>query len=130
METGDQITQYGGDASQDGFGLKNGLVISVVLLLGGKPWLFWLGGFLYLAWAIVGYTVDYVREIHWRTPILWPVAGPYLLLYLATIMFYWWPLGLLSRPLWYVYAVLFAISTTLNLTSHQRQEEPGGREVK
>jgi len=34
-------------------------------------------------------------------------------------MFYWWPLGLLWRPLWYVQAVLFVISTVLNAASHR-----------
>jgi hypothetical protein len=43
---------------------------------------------------------------------------PYVFLYLATVMFYWWPLGLLSRPLWIIYAVLFVIATILNITSH------------
>jgi hypothetical protein len=43
---------------------------------------------------------------------------PYVLLYLGTVMFYWWPLGLLSRPLWIAYAVLFVIGTGLNVTSH------------
>ena len=30
-------------------------VISVVLLLGGKTWSFWLGGFLFLVYAAYGY---------------------------------------------------------------------------
>jgi len=34
-------------------------------------------------------------------------------------MFYWWPLGLFSKPLWGVYAVLFIVSTILNVTSHK-----------
>jgi hypothetical protein len=34
-------------------------------------------------------------------------------------MFYWWPLALISRPLWYIYAVLFIVSTVLNVSSHQ-----------
>jgi hypothetical protein len=43
---------------------------------------------------------------------------PYVLLYLSTVMFYWWPVGLLSRPLWIAFAVLFVIGTVLNVTSH------------
>jgi hypothetical protein len=34
------------------------------------------------------------------------------------VMFYWWPLGLLSRGLWFAYAILFVIATILNLRSH------------
>jgi hypothetical protein len=93
--------------------------VSLILWAGGKPWGLWLGGFLYLAWAIYGYTVEYIRHIGWRSPLRWSVGGPYLLLYLATVMFYWWPLALIYKPLWYVYAVLFGISTILNLTSHK-----------
>ena len=92
---------------------------SMILLLGDKPWSLCLSGFLYLLWAIYGYTVEYVRKIQWRNPIRWPILGPYVLLYLSTIMFYWWPLALISRPLWYVYALLFVASTLLNLTSHK-----------
>jgi hypothetical protein len=94
-------------------------LVSLLLLLGGETWSLWTGGFIYLVWAAYGYWIEYVRRIQWRNPIRWPVFGPYISLYLATIMFYWWPLGLISRPLWYVYAVLFIISTVLNVTSHR-----------
>ena len=94
------------------------VVISVILLLGGKSWSFWLGGFLFLLFAGFGYWVDYVARIPFRNPLQWSIVYPYVFLYLATVMFYWWPLGLLSRPLWFAYAVLFVISTILNITSH------------
>ncbi len=99
------------------------ILVSLFLLLGGKPWSLWLGGFIYLVWAIYGYVVEYAKRIPWRNPICWSIFGPYLFLYLATVMFYWWPLALIRRPLWYVYAVLFIISTTLNLTSHKGPKE-------
>jgi len=94
--------------------------VSAWLLLGGRNWAMWLGGFLYLAWAIFGYRVEYSKQIQWRNPIRWPIFGPYVLLYLATEMFYWFPLALVSKPLWYVYAVLFIVSTVLNVTSHRK----------
>jgi len=93
-------------------------LISIVLLRGGKTWSFWLGGFLFLAYAAYGYRVDYVQRIPWRNPLRLPIAFPYVFLYLSTVMFYWWPLGLLSRPLWVAFAVLFVIGTILNVTSH------------
>jgi hypothetical protein len=68
--------------------------ISIVLLMGGKTWSLWLGGFLYLVWALFGFAVEYVRGIEWRSPIRWSILGPYVCLYLATVMFYWWPLAL------------------------------------
>jgi len=94
------------------------VVISVILLCGGKSWSFWLGGFLFLLFAIFGYWIDYVAQIPFRNPLRLSIVFPYVFLYLATVMFYWWPLGLLSRPLWFVYAVLFVIATILNITSH------------
>jgi len=94
------------------------VVISIVLLLGGKTWSFWLGGFLFLMYAAYGYRVDFVKKIQWRNPLRLSIMFPYVSLYLGTVMFYWWPLGLLSRPLWVAFAVLFVIGTILNVTSH------------
>jgi hypothetical protein len=87
-------------------------------LLGGKSWSFWLGGFLFLLYAAFGYWVDYVMQIQWRNPLRLSMMFPYVFLYLGTVMFDWWPLGLLSRPLWVAFAVLFVIGTVLNVTSH------------
>jgi hypothetical protein len=94
------------------------LIISLIMIRGGKPFSFWLAGFIFLVWAVLGFTVEYVFKIQWRNPIIWPIFIPYVLLYLGTIMFYWFPVGMLSRPLWYLYAALFAVSTYLNVTSH------------
>jgi hypothetical protein len=94
------------------------VIVGVLMYLGGKEWSFWIGGFIFLLWAIFGLIVEYVFRIQWRDPIIWPIFIPYVILYLGTIMFYWFPLGIISRPLWYVYAGLFALSTYLNITSH------------
>jgi len=94
------------------------VVISILLLRGGKSWSFWLGGFLFLLYAAFGYWVDYVMKIQWRNPLRLSIMFPYVFLYLGTVMFYWWPLALLSRPLWVVFAVLFVIGTILNIASH------------
>jgi len=94
------------------------VVISVILLQGGKSWSFWLGGFLFLIYAAYGYYIDYVKQIPWRNPLVLSIMFPYVTLYLSTVTFYWWPLALISRPLWFVYTELFIISTILNVTSH------------
>jgi len=94
------------------------LAISILFLRGGKSWSFWLGGFLFLVFAIFGYWVDYVARIPFRNPLQLSIVFPYAFLYLATEMFYWWPLGLLSRQLWFIYGILFGISIVLNITSH------------
>jgi len=98
-------------------------VISIILFSGGMHWEFWLGGFIYLIWAIFGYTVEYIKKIEWRNPIRWSVFGPYITLYLATVMFYWWPLANINKSLWYVVTILFIISTVLNTTSHKGADE-------
>lgn len=94
------------------------VVISIILLRGGKSWSFWLGGFLFLIYAAFGFWVDYVAQIQFRNPFRLSVGLPYVFLYLATVMFYWWPLYPLSRPLWLIYAVLYVIATILNIFSH------------
>jgi hypothetical protein len=94
------------------------VIVSLLLLRGGKDWSFWIGGLIFMAWAILGILVEYVFRIPWRSPIVWLIFIPYVLLYLGTIMFYWFPLGNLYKPLWYLYGVLFAFSTYLNITSH------------
>jgi hypothetical protein len=74
--------------------------VNVLLVLDGKAWSLqmeervllhssaWLGVFIYLIWATYGFTVEYVRTTEWRNPIRWPIFGPYVTLYLATVMFY------------------------------------------
>ena len=84
----------------------------------GAPWYQWIGGPLYGAWAVFGFYVDIANPVEWRSPILVPVFAPYVALYLAATMFYWWPLGRIRRGLWFAYAVLFAIGTAFNLASH------------
>jgi hypothetical protein len=98
-------------------------LISMILLLNNQSWYLWLGGFIYLIWAGYGYWVEYVRQIEWRSPIGWSIFGPYITLYLATVMFYWWPLARIYKSLWYIYAVLFVASTILNVTSHQSKTQ-------
>ena len=92
--------------------------ISIILLRGGKSWSFWLGGFLFVVYAAFGYWVDFVAQIQFRNPLRLSVLFPYVFLYLATVMFYWWPLWPLNRLLWLVYAILYVIATVLNIKSH------------
>ena len=93
-------------------------IISVILLRGGKEWYFWLGGFLFVVYAAFGFWVDYVARIQFRSPVRVSVMIPYVLLYLATYMFYWWPLWRIDRRLWLIYAVLYVVATVLNIQSH------------
>ena len=102
------------------------LAVSLIILFSGKDWQFWLAGFLYFIWAIYGYLVEYIKMIEWRTPFRWAVGFPYLVLYLAAVMFYWFPLALIAKLLWYAYGFLFVISTLLNISSHQKGKDSQG----
>jgi hypothetical protein len=93
-------------------------VVSGILMRAGKPWYLCLAGVLFAAWAIFGTAVDLVWAVQWREPILWPVFVPYVALYTASLMFYWWPLLRVHRASWFVYAALYVTSTLLNVTSH------------
>ena len=93
-------------------------IASVVLIRQGAEWWMWVGGFIYLIWAVFGYVVEYQLGIEWRSPISWPIFVPYLFLYLATTMFYWWPLARVGRPFWLAATVIFVLATTFNATSH------------
>ena len=87
----------------------------------GMSWVFCIGGFLYLVWGLFGYTVEYILHIQWRDPINWVILGPYITLYLAMLMFYWWPLAFVDKPCWYIYGFLFLLSTYLNISSHHKK---------
>lgn len=100
------------------------LGLSLAQMAAGKPWYLWLAGFLLAIWAVFGYWVEYVRRIDWRSGGHRLIFAVYVSLYLATMMFYWWPLATLARPLWYAYAVLFVIATILNVTSHRGDARP------
>jgi hypothetical protein len=93
-------------------------IISVILLLGGKDWTLWLGGFLFVIYAAFGFWIDFIAKIQFRKPLRLSVVIPYVLLYLAMLMFYWWPLWPISRGLWLIYTILYIIVTILNLRSH------------
>ena len=92
--------------------------LSVWLLVAGADWTLWAAGFLCLAFSLFGFWVDYVAAIGFRSPFVAAVGVPYVLLYLATLMFYWWPLWDRSKALWGAYAVGYVVAMVLNLRSH------------
>jgi len=56
------------------------IVIGIILMRNGKNWSFWLGEFLFLAFAIFGYWVDYVAQIQFRSPVRLSILFPYAFL--------------------------------------------------
>ena len=94
------------------------VVLSVMLINARKVWYLSTGGFLFASWSVLGTVVDIVHPVEWRSPILWSIFIPYVLLYTVSQMFYWWPLLKVHRPSWFIYAALCSVSTFLNMTSH------------
>jgi len=94
------------------------VAVSVILIRAQRPWYLWIAGLLYGLWAILGVLVDNVLRVQWRAPILSSVFVPYLLLYIGSMMFYWWPLARIHRPSWFIYTLLYILSTLLNVMSH------------
>jgi hypothetical protein len=93
-------------------------VISILLMINGKDWTIWIGGFIFVLFAIYGFLVDYIFGVPFRAPFQAAIGIPYIILYLATVMFYWWPMWSMSRLLWSGYAILYIIATILNIRSH------------
>lgn len=96
---------------------------SVFVFLRGGHWGFWTGGVLFLVFSSFGLAVEYGWKIEWRAPVLWHIFVPYVALYLATTMFFWWPLARISRPMWFVGTALFVLNTVLNVTSHHGEKK-------
>jgi hypothetical protein len=95
------------------------LIISIVILLRRGYWGFWVGGMIQFIWSIYGYYIEFiVKMTTWRNPLRWEIAGPYVFMYLATNMFYWWPIMNINKIYWFIYTVLFLICTYFNITSH------------
>lgn len=103
-----------------------GFVVSIQQINRGESWTFWVGGLIYLVWGVFGIIIEYMKQMSWRTPIVWKLFIPYVILYLTTVMFYWWPLGEINKAYWYGGAILFVINTILNITSHP-QDQPAPR---
>lgn len=96
------------------------LPLGLYFRAGGGPWYSWLACGLFAAWAIFGYIVDILRPINWRDPVRWQILVPYLVLYISAQFAFWIPLWLIWPGYWMIYAVLYTISTVLNISNHSR----------
>ncbi len=94
------------------------VALSVQGVREGKAWYLVAAGFLFGVWAAFGTVVDIIHRVEWRSPMLLPVFLPYVTLYIAAQMFYWWPLLKVDRRAWLAFTVLYAASTYLNMSSH------------
>ena len=95
-----------------------GIALGFLFWTNSQPWYYWLATLLYAAWAALGFTVDILRPVNWRAPPRWPVFVPYVALYMAAQFAFWIPLWFIWIGYWVAYAVLFSISTVLNVRGH------------
>jgi hypothetical protein len=95
-----------------------GLALGVLFWVYSQPWHYWLATLLFAAWAALGYMVDILRPINWRSPPRWPIFIPYVALFIAAQLAFWIPLWFIWIGYWIIYAVLYAVSTVLNVSLH------------
>jgi hypothetical protein len=102
-------------------------LLAVFLALDAQPSGLLVGPVLYASWAAFGAWVDLIRPIGWRVPPRWSVLVPYVVLLTAALFALWIPLWSLDPVLWIAFGVLYAIHTTLNLSTHVGAGRKGPR---
>lgn len=101
--------------------------LTVGLAVDGQPWYLVLALGLYAAWSALGTWVDIVRPIGWRLPPRWSIFIPYVALLTAAQIGMWVSLWYVDLRLWIAFGVLYAIHTTLNISSHVGAGRTGHR---
>lgn len=101
-----------------------GLVGGAAIVWAREPLNLWAGPILLLAWAIFGFVVDGTLQIPWRSPPLWSVFVPYVILYVLALFAFWMPLLEANRALGMAYGALLLLHTLLNVGSHFRPLHP------
>ncbi|MGE5248872.1 MAG: hypothetical protein ACM3QS_01560 [Bacteroidota bacterium] len=94
------------------------LPLGILFLAAGQRWYLGLAFVLLAVWAAFGYTVDILRPVRWRQPIHWQIFAPYVLLYISAQFAFWIPLWFIGPGYWIFYAMLYTISTALNVSMH------------
>jgi len=103
------------------------LPLAIAFWASGQAWYFWLAFTLFTIWAMFGYVIDILRPINWRDPIRWQIFIPYLGLYISAQFAFWIPLWFIWPGYWIIYAVLYMMSTALNISEHFRSNKTASR---
>ena len=98
------------------------VILGILFLLADQPWYITAAPFVYALWAGLGYYVDIVKQIEWRSPPRWSIFIPYVVLFIAAQFLFWVPLWYVDLPLWIIYGVLYFINLGLNIHSHRRSK--------
>jgi hypothetical protein len=101
--------------------------LAIVLAIDGQPWYLVVALVLYAAWSALGTWIDIVHPIGWRVPPRWSIFIPYVTLLTAAQIGMWVSLWYVDLWLWIAFGILYAIHTTLNISSHVGAGRTGQR---
>lgn len=95
------------------------LAIGALMLIDGRAWYLVVAPLLLALWAGYGFRVDLWKPIAWRRPPHWPVFGPYVGLFVASLLLYWGSMWAIGVGYWIAFGLLYALHTALNIYSHR-----------
>ncbi len=105
------------------------LAIGVLMLIDQRVWYFVAAPLSLALWAAYGFRVDVWRPIAWRSPPRWSIFGPYVGLFVASLLLYWASMWAVGVGYWIAFGVMYLLHTALNVYSHRRNppvESPRG----
>jgi len=86
------------------------LATIIAFVRAGAGWRHWIGPAVFLAFVTLMIAVDYAWPVEFRSPRLYGVLVPYLVLFFGAIFLMGVPMFRLNRPLW-----LVTVATTVLL---------------
>ena len=95
------------------------LILGLLILAAGRPWYFVAAPLLFSIWAAFGYRVDIWRPIPWRTPPRRSIFGPYVALFVGSLLLFWFSMWYLGTAYWIAFGLMYAGHTLLNIYSHR-----------
>ncbi len=82
----------------------------IAFVRAGAGWRHWIGPAVFLAFVGMMIAVEYVWQVEFRSPRLYSVLVPYLVLFFGSILLMGLPMFHMNRPLW-----LVTVATTVLL---------------
>ncbi len=78
------------------------LAAMIAFVRAGAGWRHWIGPGILLAFVAFMISVEYVWPVEFRSPMLYSVLVPYLVLFFGAILLMGLPMFRMNRPLWFV----------------------------
>jgi len=86
------------------------MVAMIAFVRAGAGWRHWVGPAVFLAFVAFMISVEYVWLVEFRSPRLYSILVPYLVLFFGSILLMGLPMFRMNRPLW-----LVTVATTVLL---------------